>query len=293
MKIALCLAGLAAGKNDIGRNSGGIEYSISHFKEHIMDKYDVDVFAHSWSVDMEERINELFRPKRSIIEKQKTFVKNPKEHSEYDLSCEEEKGKRIMAGESPGLVMKKYKSPKNTYQQCKSMWYSRKKSIELKREYELENNFEYDFVLLARFDLCFFSGFDFENLNNENFYHSNNTDFLVDGERVGYNQALLYKDEKQKHRLTKIYHNNFYRKGFVDFWFLSGTKIMDNFSEIYDNMDKYNRNDSDNGFLPCEKFTSKHLYNMKKSRIFEKTVAIKDRLIDYELVRKWYLNSIH
>ena len=51
MKIALCLSGLAEGKNDIGRNSGGIDYSFPHFKEHFFDKYDVDVFVHSWSTD--------------------------------------------------------------------------------------------------------------------------------------------------------------------------------------------------------------------------------------------------
>ena len=36
-KIALCLSGLSGGKNDIGRDSGGIDYSFSHFKKHILE----------------------------------------------------------------------------------------------------------------------------------------------------------------------------------------------------------------------------------------------------------------
>ena len=73
MKIALCLSGLAKGKNDIGRDSGGIEFSINHFRENLFNKYDVDVFVHSWSVNCEDEIHTLFNPKKAIIENQIIF----------------------------------------------------------------------------------------------------------------------------------------------------------------------------------------------------------------------------
>ena len=294
MKIALCLSGLAKGKNDIGRDSGGIEFSINHFRENLFNKYDVDVFVHSWSVNCEDEIHTLFNPKKAIIENQIIFdstdivVGNGEE--------EQIRGKAIANGVNPDKALSNYKPPQNSCQQCKSMLYSRKKSIELKREYEVENNFEYDFVLLSRFDVCFFSSFDFENLDKTLFYHSHNTDFLVDNVKTKYNQALIYK--KEPHRLTKIRRNDFNTYGYVDFWFLSNSKAMDEFGKIFDYFDEYNSNPRERthmGFLPCEKFTSKHLQSMRTSddKLFTKTEPIKDRIIDYELVRRWHLDSAY
>ena len=73
---------------------------------------------------------------------------------------------------------------------------------------------------------------------------------------------------------------------------------MDEFGKIFDYFDEYNSNPTERtpmGFLPCEKFTSKHLQSMRISgdKLFTKTEPIKDRIIDYELVRRWHLDSAY
>jgi len=297
MKIALCLSGLAHGKNDIGRNSGGIKYSIEHFKEHLLDnpKYDVDVFVHSWSTDIKEEIMHLLNPKKSIIEEQITFQETPLDL--LQAVSEEEKGKLIRSGADPNSVIGNYRAPKNTGQQTKSQLYSRKKSVDLKREYEVENNIEYDFVLMTRFDICFFTGFKFEEYDKNSFYHSNNTDFLYDGKKTKFNQALLYRDSEKRERLKKVHRNDFNRYGYLDHWFLSSSKIMDEFSKAFDYIEHYTKTNKNlcthAGSIPCEKIVSLHLGKMKQLGTLNNTVAIKDRIEDYELVRRWYLDSIY
>ena len=131
-KVALCFSGLARGKNDIGRDSGGIDYSFPHIKRHILKKNDVDIFVHSWSVDSRDDILNLFKPKKYIIEPQIKFSnkesmrphpnklvkywRGHKVRSEHESSM----GDRIAAGKKPSRVIGNYRPRKNLKQQCYS-----------------------------------------------------------------------------------------------------------------------------------------------------------------------------
>ena len=94
----------------------------------------------------------------------------------------------------------------------RSRWYSYKKVVQLKADYEKQNNFTYDYVLVARFDNCFLTPFSFSEYDSDSFYSSN----------------------------WAFPHNI---DGFLDYWFLSSSEIMDRFSSLYDKMDEYLHND--------------------------------------------------
>lgn len=90
----------------------------------------------------------------------------------------------------------------------KSRWYSHMKSVNLKKEHELKNNFVYDYVLVSRFDNCFLKEFNF----------------------LDYEENIFYSSHWQyPHNTT----------GFLDYWFLSDSATMDNFSDLYHNLDQY------------------------------------------------------
>jgi len=123
MKIALCLHGLFDSTTDMA--SKGLD-GFNHIKKNILDGNDVDIFIHSWEVEKENEINELYNPKKSIYEPQINFQK---------------------IADSRGLNSLKNtpRLPKNVL----SHLYSVTKSVSL--PYEESKN--YDIVIKARFDL--------------------------------------------------------------------------------------------------------------------------------------------
>lgn len=70
MKIALCLHGMFDSLTDC--KSKGVD-GFNHIKSRILDKGNVDVYIHSWSLDNRDKIIELYRPKKYVFEQQKDF----------------------------------------------------------------------------------------------------------------------------------------------------------------------------------------------------------------------------
>ena len=103
------------------------------------------------------------------------------------------------------------------YNSIYSRWYSHSKVIELKQQYESDNNFEYDYVLLTRFDCNFFVDINF-NFPNEYIYSGNWCDAPI-------------KTQKE---------------GILDLWFISNSKNMDIFGEIFNSLDHYISEYNDN-----------------------------------------------
>ena len=281
------MSGLAQGKNDIGRESGGIDYSYEHYLKHIIEKNDVDVFVHSWSTEIEDKIKNLFEPKKYIIEKQRDFPTSNQVGGEYAKN-EEELGEKILNGEDVSKVVNSYNRPKNLKQQNYSQWYSRMKSIHLKKEYEEENNFKYDYVMMSRFDCLFFTDVIFEDFDKDSFYASLNTDTLVDGAPTKYNTALVYK--KTPERIT-FSNRNYHSDGMIDFWFFSNSENMDKFGELFHSMDRYNQQGTEGiGYIGSERCVVKHLNEIG---LGDRIEQVFNRLRDYELARRWYLNSLY
>lgn len=147
MKVALCFSGIVGGIK--GKNGKGqiIDPSIAAktWKDNFLSINDTDVFFHTWSVDQEDKLLDLYDPKRFISEKQMDFT-DGKRGSEAWRSA--------------------------------SRWYGTKQVIELKKSYEREKNFKYDAVILSRFDMMWFTKVDLSKYDMKYWYASNWNDSI-------------------------------------------------------------------------------------------------------------------
>ena len=150
MKVALCFAGVVGGskgKGGVGPSNEVLKIGYDHYQRHILDKNNTDVFVHTWTLECETDIRDLYSPKLIVSEKQIMFDKDPR------------RGFR-----------------KNNHF---SRWYSTKRAIELKNEYEKKYNMIYDCVMVTRFDIAWnvdvvFSQFDM------NHFHTTVWDKVLD-----------------------------------------------------------------------------------------------------------------
>jgi hypothetical protein len=150
MKIALCFRGMASG---MSKGTKVMAFQKTHQEtwsslDNLIQGNDFDVFCHTWSIDRKNDINELYKPKKILAEKQKIFDKN------YVLG---------MDNNSQNFKDKKVWAP----QLCLSQIYSIKKTIDLKNQYEKENNFVYDAVFILRYDQYFYKKYDYFTLQND------------------------------------------------------------------------------------------------------------------------------
>ena len=122
MKVALCLHGLVGStksvsydrdESDLDGKKLCAELAFKDWKKYIIDENDVDVFIHSWDLDLKNYLVESYQPKKYQIEKQIIFKPEYKEDN-----------------------------PRN--RAVYSRFYGSKKVIELKQKYEKDNNFKYD-----------------------------------------------------------------------------------------------------------------------------------------------------
>lgn len=123
MKIALCLHGLFSSTTDV--SSRGMD-GYNYIKKHILSKGDVDVYIHSWDVEKQELIKELYQPKKCIFEEQHNF---------NDVVIERGLDKIERCPRSPQSVF--------------SHLYSVTEAVKM----VYESGEEYDVVIKARFDL--------------------------------------------------------------------------------------------------------------------------------------------
>lgn len=134
MKIALCLHGYFNNKADPSSGLNGFNY----IKKILLDKYDIDIFIHSWDFEKFQEINNLYCPKKINLEK--PYIFNPFwENYENYFNQNFERNNSI------------YKDAKlcNTF----GFFCSRFKSINLCYEYSICNKINYDWVIISRFDL--------------------------------------------------------------------------------------------------------------------------------------------
>lgn len=147
MRVALCLSGIVGGLS--GKDGKGdmvnIDTISNQYKKHIMNKNNVDVFLHSWTVEAEDKLTELYNPKSKLFETQIDFTG----------------------------VNKGFHSNPEASHRFYSRFNSIKKCVELKAKYEEENNFEYDIVMVSRMDLLWFTDVNFKDYDNKYFWVSN------------------------------------------------------------------------------------------------------------------------
>lgn len=224
MRIALCFYGLVGSK--IGKNGKGesLDSTIAYeyYKKHIIDVNDeVDVFIHSWSVDAKDKLIELYKPKKEVIEKQIEFPEyknHPKKIGAFKTKIKLFSMKLFKRNEYDEWIYKREQESFRAY----SRWYSSKKALELKKEYEEENSFKYDAVMITRLDCAFFTDMDFSKYDMNYFYASHRNDPPA---------------KKRNYQANYANHNKDFE--FLDFWFFSNSQIMDEFAKLYDNIQTY------------------------------------------------------
>ena len=227
MKIALCLYGhtginkLASLRMDgditeeANNATTGIDLPFQCLNQNLLSKFDTDVFIHTWSHEKQDKINNLYKPKKGIFEKQINFSVDLAEfgikgndHTKWNISEDAKKGYKILIDDRPSWDHFIKEMNREAYR-VQSRWYSTKKVVELKSLYEKENNFKYDYVIVARFDCLFLRPFVFQNLPKNGFFASARQN------RVDINEALF------------------------DFYFMSNSETMDKFATLYDHVKEY------------------------------------------------------
>ena len=198
MKIAILMHGITGATDKFGTgNPVPLKLSHDHFCKHILEankEHDIDIFAHSWSIEDKDEILCLYEPKKHLIEPQIIF------DFEYTVGDPNKTGgafNRADFGEYYG----KYRGTDNLrFHSMFSRWYSAKTANDLKKQYEDENNIKYDFVFLTRYDLAYIVDIKFSDYNNQNFY-------------------VIGPDSPN---------------GYNDLWFFSDTIKMDTFCKMFD-----------------------------------------------------------
>lgn len=123
MKIALCLHGYF---NSLVDSSSKGDMGYEYIKKHLLDKYDVDIYIHSWEPTLVEKLDELYSPTGIKMEEQ----------IEFDEFIEENGLDKLQGTpRSPQTIL--------------SHFYSIQESFKLL--YESDN--QYDIVIKSRFDL--------------------------------------------------------------------------------------------------------------------------------------------
>tara|TARA_Y100000592_G_scaffold96629_1_gene165468 strand:- start:7478 stop:8299 length:822 start_codon:yes stop_codon:yes gene_type:complete len=254
MKIALCLHGYFA-------NAGGVKASIDGHKyisRKLLDKYNVDVFIHSWDLENKDTVLSLYNPTECLFEPQMQFEKELEIIKQDDFF-----GKNSQA---PGMYSI------NTVFKGLSFLYSRKAAIQIKKDYEEKNNFKYDCVILARFDL------GQRGKNHPQKYYATNFNF---------NPTLDMK------YIYSAFWNQL-NHGYADHWFFSNSQNMDKLSLLFDMVKEYYQLDSKYVKSVTSGWPDSNSYNEFSNEFFltKKSLTLKKfplwACIDNHKLYKWY-----
>ena len=272
MKVALCLYGTigsSKGKSHRKNSTDVLYLGYEKYYENIIKDNDVDVFMHSWSHKNKKEIIKLYRPVKSLIEEQESF-----------LIPSEIKGNTPAEPRRVEFVF--------------SRWRSTQKALDLKIAYEKENNFQYDACLVSRFDIAFetkvnFSEIDLSKINFSNWYgvtYDQVIDIFKDGRGIFYRLS-------EKHDTDGLPRFNrgfpYDSEGLLDYWFISDNKI-NVFSQLYDRLPEYFKS----GKCPGAPLVSNHkvmLYHLQQTNNANKINLIMEPTKDHAMIRWKYFNS--
>lgn len=222
MRVAVCFYGLVGSKANKSGLGVPLDPKIAHdlYENNIFKHNDVDIFIHSWSIDHKEELNEIYKPKKSIIEQQKEFNNTDYLISNIDLKLKvKEYITKIYNRKS---YYETINNRKKEAFRSHSRWYSCMKSIQLKKRHEVENNFKYDCVLLTRLDVGFYTPLILSEYDQNKFYASHWNDY-----------------PNIENDFIENFKNHNKGIGFLDFWFFSNSSNMDKFGELFQRINFY------------------------------------------------------
>tara|TARA_Y100000589_G_scaffold332133_1_gene389584 strand:+ start:5802 stop:6647 length:846 start_codon:yes stop_codon:yes gene_type:complete len=274
-KVALCLSGTIGsigGPSEKGYKSDVriLMKAYEHYKRHIIDKNNVDIFIHCWDKDLEFDIKMLYKPVSYKIEKQIKF-----------------KFPRYVKGRG-GRGQSHY-----------SRWYSNMIVNDLRRKYEQVNKFTYDYVMTTRFDLAFETDLIFSKFDNNYFYagkwsavfDQNKNDLFLGGRGTLYD-LVENNDPIIKKTLLKTLGYPSDDKGLLDLWFFSNSENSSKFYSLYKYLDEYNKPGncplSGNSFRSVISNHQLALYHLKQIDLLDKLRFEFHMYDDFPEVRRKY-----
>lgn len=203
-RVAVCLKGAVSkkGKNDDRFYNKGDLYKPGEYVEyqtvrnsivkHIVEcnpDFEFDFFAHGWNLDLQNDINQLYQPKKSLFEDNNNYINSISAiiQSPSDFG-----------GVSGALSIKK--------------------SLELKELFEIEQNISYDIVIIYRYDVLLWKDMSLKNYKTDSFIYVNAWDgscnadfhFVMSNEnskkfKYLYDSVYLYNNHHQFHHWIKNY----------------------------------------------------------------------------------------
>jgi len=266
MRVAICFYGLVGSRSGKGGESVSLDPAISFdlYKKHIFEKNkNVDVFIHSWSVECQHALKNLYQPRLSVFQKQLQFPE-----SKTKIYTKRSFLSRLNYLVGRLVHSKKFRKMKEGNEKgcfrSYSRWYSSKKVLGLKKEYEREHGFEYDAVMITRLDVGFFKDLVFDDYDMECFYASHR------------NTPPWRSESGEADR-----NNNFQETEFSDFWFFSNSGNMDKFATVFDELNNY---DEISPHISSKTHVDKHIGSEKIRYVFY-------RWFDHEMIRRKFYGS--
>lgn len=207
MKVALCLHGNFNSNYD--KTSTGLD-GYKYIKEKILNKYETDVFIHSWDHKNKNEIIKLYEPVDCLFEDQKSFDDIIETNGLSDL---------INQSRPPRTVLSHLYSVSKSFKLC----------------YNKKSN--YDLIIKARFDLGRINRFNTHPLISfYSFIRGNGLIYPVQTIKIIHpiNKAKIYTAYWKK-----------FENGPADMWFYGSQETMKIFTGLYEDLIKDFRIDSD------------------------------------------------
>jgi hypothetical protein len=270
MKIALCLYGVVGNKKTkAGSKSSSLdvlELGYKYYQQNLFLHHETKVFAHSWSNEFRQEINDLYNPAYSIVEPQEAFY--PPHHVRGDSEAQ------------PRRVQNHY-----------SRWRSTQKVLSMLEKSEEK----FDFVVLSRFDVGILNPFNFENLDKSKIYASNWLGVRYDNSNDIFDDGRgLFYELKNKNKLKKVqkYHRGYpvNSEGLLDLWFIGSPEKIKVFKNLFDKIGDY----MIPGNCPGAPYVSNHKlaqYHLKQENELKNLSFVSDPTEDHCLLRYKFFNA--
>lgn len=200
MKVALCIHGYFNSNYD--RTSLG-ENGYRYIKKTIINRFNPDIYIHSWDQQNKNQINRLYNPVQSIFEDQIDFSEQIKKNG-----------------------LSKLENQPRPPQTVFSHLYSVSKVISLC----LDSNINYDLIIKARFDLG-----QINRLNTSPLISLYS--YLRGNGRIYPVQCIAFPEKILNHKLYLAFWEKF-DEGPADMWFYGSREIMKPFAKLFEKLKK-------------------------------------------------------
>lgn len=168
MKVALCLFGSIGSifkpKRNLNDNFIDPEICFKSIKQNIIDKFETDVFFHTWKNNYSHKLIKLYNPKAFKIEKQINFKPKLLSYSLKYIDCYNDVASLKEDNQDPKIIYE------NLAFRAHSRWHSQTKALEVLGNFSKRNKIKYDFVIQSRFDLIINSLPNLKDLNKKRVY---------------------------------------------------------------------------------------------------------------------------